>query len=426
MQSRGAFPTSEQPGDVGHLRDRIHANAAHEVVKRRPDFHRVRGDVDLGQLFELVIHRGELAFDEVRGPARSDVQEHAAVRRAASRTNFGANRARHDVARQKLGRPARGLVALEPSIRLFHGIRGLGSKLLGNVLKHEALALVVLEHAAIAAHSFGDERSPHRRRPHHSRGMELRELQVHELGAGFVGHARSIAGVFPGIAGDAPGAARAARRQDHRRRTEQNEASGLAPIRGHACNLLAVFQELQRSALHVEADALVHAMILQRADQLQSGSITDVSQSWIAMSAEIALADEAFLGSIEDRAPFLQLHHPRRRFLGMDLRHAPIVQKFSAPHRVAKVHHPIVARIDVAERGGHSAFGHHGVGLAEKALGKNSRGEPEAAALDRGAKSGAPRSDHDHVVLDRLDLGDVHEAPHVLRSWMTPMETRRT
>ena len=48
------------------------------------------------------------------------------------------------------------------------------------------------------------------------------------------------------------------------------------------------------------------------------------------------------------------------------------------------------------------------------------------AALDRGAQAGAAGADHDHVVLDGLDLGDVEHghSSQVLRSVITPIETQ--
>jgi hypothetical protein len=45
--------------------------------------------------------------------------------------------------------------------------------------------------------------------------------------------------------------------------------------------------------------------------------------------------------------------------------------------------------------------------------------ESPASALDRGAQPGAAGADHDDVVLDGLDVGEIsHRSPQVLRSWM--------
>ena len=60
-------------------------NAAHDVMRSRPNFHRLLGDIDIGELFELVIHARQFLFD-VLGRVRDffldprDVEKDAAVR----------------------------------------------------------------------------------------------------------------------------------------------------------------------------------------------------------------------------------------------------------------------------------------------------------------------------------------------------------
>ena len=83
-------PAANRPGNRRHLRVGVHADAAHDVVRGRADFHRLLGDVEVGQLLELVIHARQLALD-VRLGVREllldprDVEEHAAVRRCRGR-----------------------------------------------------------------------------------------------------------------------------------------------------------------------------------------------------------------------------------------------------------------------------------------------------------------------------------------------------
>ncbi len=40
-------------------------DAAHDVMRRGPDLHRLLGDIDIAKRFELVIHARQLAFDEL-------------------------------------------------------------------------------------------------------------------------------------------------------------------------------------------------------------------------------------------------------------------------------------------------------------------------------------------------------------------------
>ena len=100
-----------------HLRVRIHADAAHDVVRGRADFHRLARDVDVGQLLELVIHARQLALDVLGGVGDlfldpGDVEKHAAVRAAAAFFDFAHDAARDVIAREQLRRAPRVLVAL--------------------------------------------------------------------------------------------------------------------------------------------------------------------------------------------------------------------------------------------------------------------------------------------------------------------------
>ena len=136
-------------------------------------------------------------------------------------------------------------------------------------------------------------------------------------------------------------------------------------------------------------DALMDAVILQGADHLEARAVAHVRQPRIAMAAEIALQNAAVLGAIEHRAPGFELAHARRRFLGVQLRHAPIVQILAAAHGVGEVDAPVVAIVDVAHRRRHAAFGHHGVRFAEQRF-RNHAGLAPAADASIAARSPAP------------------------------------
>ena len=65
--------------------------------------------------------------------------------------------------------------------------------------------------------------------------------------------------------------------------------------------------------MHV--DALMHAVILQRANHFQPGAIADVRQPRIFVAAEISLQNAAIFRAIEDRAPRFEFAHAIGRFL---------------------------------------------------------------------------------------------------------------
>ena len=74
-------------------------DTAHDVVRSRADFHRLLGDIDVAERFELMIHARQLAFDvlfRARKPFLDprDVEINATVRRPPPLFNFA-----HDATR---------------------------------------------------------------------------------------------------------------------------------------------------------------------------------------------------------------------------------------------------------------------------------------------------------------------------------------
>ncbi len=88
--------------------------------------------------------------------------------------------------------------------------------------------------------------------------------------------------------------------------------AALALVAERARHALAILEQRDHGAFHVNIDALVDAVILQRADHFQAGAVADVRQARIAVAAEIALQDSAVLGAVEHGAPGFQLAHAIR------------------------------------------------------------------------------------------------------------------
>ncbi len=116
--------------------------------------------------------------------------------------------------------------------------------------------------------------------------------------------------------------------------------------------------------LHVDIDPLVDPVILQGADHFQAGAIADMGEPRIFVAAKISLQNPPVFRAIEDRAPGLEFAHPGRRFAGVQLGHAPIVDVLPAPHGVGEMNLPVVAIVDVGERGRDPALGHDGMRFA--------------------------------------------------------------
>ena len=183
----------------------------------------------------------------------------------------------------------------------------------------------------------------------------------------------AVAGAFPRIAGDLERPAEAAGTNDNRLRLEDLEAAALAIVAERARDPRAVLEERDDGPFHVDGDALVNAMVLQRADHFEAGAVADVGEARITMAAEIALRNLAVLGAVEHGAPFLKLVDARGRFLGVQFGHAPVVDVLPAAHGVGEMDAPTVAVIDVGHGRRHAALRHDGVGLAEQRFCKSGR-----------------------------------------------------
>src|SRR5689334_23407470 len=102
--------------------------------------------------------------------------------------------------------------------------------------------------------------------------MELNELHVLQRGAGVVSEGVTVAGVLPAIAGNTERATDPSGRENHCFRGEELESSALTVVADGSGNPVAVLQQGDNRALHVHVDRLVHRVILQRANYLESGA----------------------------------------------------------------------------------------------------------------------------------------------------------
>src|SRR3989442_13289369 len=117
METDATLARREQARHGGHLSLRIDSNAAHDVVHCWPDFHGAGRDVDIGELFELMVHARQLLLD-VFGRVWKfffdprDIQEYAPVRTSPPFLDFANDAARDVIARQQLRRTTRLFIAL--------------------------------------------------------------------------------------------------------------------------------------------------------------------------------------------------------------------------------------------------------------------------------------------------------------------------
>src|SRR5213078_1562776 len=146
-----------QAGHGGGCRVGLDPHPSHEVVAGGADLHGLGRDVDVRQLLELVVHRGQAPLDVVGVPAAGDVQEHAAVGAAAASLHLGVDGSGHLVAGQEVGGPA-GLGPIRvPAVGLLLGVGRLGAVQVRDVVEHEATTLAVAQGAAVSPNALGDE-----------------------------------------------------------------------------------------------------------------------------------------------------------------------------------------------------------------------------------------------------------------------------
>src|ERR1035437_3638021 len=261
--------------DIAWIKEKI-PNAAEHIKKKLPSMYH--------QFHELVIHGREVFLDVLRRVRGfflypSAVEKDAAVRAAATGLHFAHDAAGDVVARQQFRRTLGVFVAHHIAPAFFGIVRGLGFVIVRNVAKHEALAVLVPQHAAFAAHGFGDQQPLHTQRPDHASRVKLQEFHVHQLRAGVIRERLPVARAFPGIGRDPVGAAEAAGGQHHRLRFENFEPSPLAVVAERAHDTVAVLEQRDNRPFHVDGDALMNAVILQGADQFQAGAVADVGRS---------------------------------------------------------------------------------------------------------------------------------------------------
>jgi hypothetical protein len=100
------------------------------------------------------------------------------------------------------------------------------------------------------------------------------------------------------------------------------------------------------------------------------------------MAAKIALENFPIFRPIEHCAPALEFADPFGRLLGVQFRHPPIVNVLTSAHGVREVNSPIVPVIDIREGGGHAAFSHHGVRLAEERFANQANPNAKSGRFD--------------------------------------------
>jgi hypothetical protein len=215
----------------------------------------------------------------------------------------------------------------------------------------------------------------------------------------------SVTGAIPTVARDFVRFADPTSGEDDCFSLENFEMAALPIVSKRANNAIPILEQRDDAPLHVHIDPLMYAVILQRSNHFQAGTIAYMRKPRIFMTAKVPLENAAIPRAVEHCAPRLELSHPRGRFLRVQFGHAPVIHVLTAAHRIGKMYLPIVAIINVGQRRSDPAFRHHGVRLAQKTLANHADRNAGRGRLDRRTQSSATGTDNQHVVLVCFVLG---------------------
>jgi hypothetical protein len=108
-------------------------------------------------------------------------------------------------------------------------------------------------------------------------------------------------------------------------------------------------------------------------------------------------------------------------FLSVNLRHAPVVEEFTASHGVAKMSSPIVGGVYIAHGSGDSTLSHDGVRFAEERFANHSYFCPLSERAESRAQAGTTGADDQYIVV----VSFVFCGHMILKSVIAPLATSR-
>ncbi len=159
---------------------------------------------------------------------------------------------------------------------------------------------------------------------------------------------------------------------------------------------------------------------MQRPDHFKAGAIAYVTEPAEAVPAEGTLQDLPVLGAIKQCSPLFQFPHALRSFLGVELRHAPVVEQLTAAHGVAKVGAPVVGGVHVGHGRRDPPLCHDGVGFAEERFANHADVGAFGQGSQGGSQAGAAGADDQYIVVVGLEFSHMS-----LRSVIVPLATKR-
>ena len=302
-----------------------------------------------------------------------DVQEHPAVRAAAALDDLGVNGERHAIPRAQL-----------------HADRV--------ITRHEALVVLVVKMAALAADRLRDQRAGDLFGHDHPGWVELDELHVHQPAAGLEREEHSLAVVLVAAGGAAtPEPSVASGGENHRVRLEDG------PFPGHQVETVGAEadtigdEEARDVLVFNHRDPKLLRFAGQRVEDRPARVVARVTGPPVLMRAEVALIQPAIVEPRELAAPIGKLADGVGRLPGHDLDHARMAEEVALAERVGEVLFPRILRIACAQHRIDAARRQHGMGIEPVALAHHQDLASRLGRGDRRAQPGGARADDEHV-----------------------------
>ncbi len=86
---------------------------------------------------------------------------------------------------------------------------------------------------------------------------------------------------------------------------KDSEVAAVPIVSEGADNTFSVLEEPSDGTLLIVIETLMYTVVLKRPDHLQAGTVTDVGEPRVGMTAEVSLKNLPLLGPVENRTPLL-------------------------------------------------------------------------------------------------------------------------
>ena len=181
----------------------------------------------------------------------------------------------------------------------------------------------------------------------------------------------TISSVFPGTGTNAPASCAAACCKNDGLCRESVEVAIDTGVSDTTSDAVTFFQEVTNGVFHEDVNAFVDTSLLERTNDFESSSVTNVCKTWEGVASEVALIDQEFWRSVKHCTPLFEFSYSIWCLFGMNFCHFPIGKPLTSFHRIVKMYFPAVTGICVFQSSSASTFSHDSVCFTEQRFGNH-------------------------------------------------------